>query len=81
MLDADGKLYLCDFGVSQFFKKENDVIRNTAGTVRFMAPEAFKTGKLKVVHCRQLDIWACGVTLFNMLTNSFPFVGNTIMQL
>ena len=39
MLDDLGKLYLCDFGVSQFFEADNDVIRGAFGTVRFMAPE------------------------------------------
>ena len=39
MLDEDDKLILCDFGVSQFFEADNDIIRGAFGTVRFMAPE------------------------------------------
>ena len=30
---------------------------------------------------RSLDIWACGITLFNMLTGDYPFEGNNIMSL
>ena len=43
MLDQNDKLILCDFGVSQFFEADNDLIKGTLGTVRFMAPEVFKT--------------------------------------
>ena len=39
MLDEYGKLYFCDFGVSQFFEADNDIIRGSFGTIRFMAPE------------------------------------------
>ena len=81
LLDDKDNLILCDFGVSQFFTNENDQVRNTTGTMRFLAPEAFNTGLNKKMYCRQLDIWAVGMTLFNMLTNSFPFEGKNPMQL
>ena len=29
MLDSQGKLVLCDFGVSQFFSVENDILKGT----------------------------------------------------
>ena len=29
MLDSQGKLVLCDFGVSQFFSAENDILKGT----------------------------------------------------
>ena len=41
MLDEENKLILGDFGVSQFFEVDNDVIKGTLGTIRFMAPELF----------------------------------------
>ena len=47
MLASDGRLILCDFGISEFFKKENDLTYSTAGTMRFLAPEAFLTGNSK----------------------------------
>ena len=39
------------------------------------------TGNSKEVRCRQLDIWACGVTLYNMLTKAFPFEGKNVVQI
>ena len=47
----------------------------------FQAPEIFKTGNSKEVRSRQLDMWSCGITLFNMLTGTFPFEGKNIMSL
>ena len=41
MLDKENKLILGDFGVSQFFEADSDIIKGTLGTVRFMAPEIF----------------------------------------
>ena len=81
LIGANGQLILCDFGVSQFFQNDNDAVRTTRGTIRFLAPEAFKTGLMKKMYGKQLDIWAVGITLFNMLTNSFPFEGKNIVQL
>lgn len=35
----------------------------------------------KVVDGRKADIWACGVTLYNLLTNTFPHTGKTFYEL
>ena len=43
MLDGNGRLVLCDFGISEFFKSSSDVLQSVGGTVRFMAPEMFNS--------------------------------------
>ena len=53
----------------------------TKGTYLFMAPEMFKTGADKVVKGPAVDIWAMGVTLFNLLTKDHPFKGKGIYEL
>ena len=76
MLDHEGEVFLCDFGCSEFFKpEEEDLSKATKGTYLFMAPEMFKTGVEKVVKGRAIDIWALGVTLFNLLTKDYPWKG------
>ena len=79
MIDLVGNIVLGDFGISQFFKENDDLITDSVGTVGFFSPEVFKTGNSKEVRGRELDIWACGVTLYNMLTNAFPFEGKNIV--
>ena len=78
MLDSEGKLILCDFGVCQFFTAQTDVIKGTFGTVRFMAPELIGISKQPVLHGRAIDIWAAGVTLYYMMTKKYPFDGKTM---
>ena len=47
-----------------------------------MAPELFVPDKtIKKVKGRQSDIWAAGITLFNLLTKRYPFVGKNLFDL
>jgi hypothetical protein len=43
-ISRDGVLKLGDFGVSLEFDGDNDLVRDTAGTVSFMAPEMCTSG-------------------------------------
>ena len=76
-------LKLCDFGVSEFFTSSNDILTGaTKGTYLFMAPEMVDVSKKKKgIHGRAGDIWATGVTLYNLLTKSHPFTGNNPIEL
>ena len=47
-----------------------------------MAPEMFGADKsTKMVLGRQSDIWAAGVTLFNLLTKKYPFESQSLFDL
>ena len=81
MLDDSGKLVLCDFGVSQFFKEDNDVLKGTFGTVRFMAPEMLGLSSKPVIYGRSIDIWAAGVFLYYMKTKEYPFDGKSLPKI
>jgi serine/threonine protein kinase len=81
MLDKEDSLVLVDFGLAKRFESGDDVFKGTAGTVRFFAPEIVKTGqKNKVLHAKKCDIWAAGVTLYNLMTGKFPCAGDSIME-
>lgn len=73
MLNKTGDAVLVDFGVSACFEGENDKVRGTEGSIKYFAPEMVRTGVKKIVHARRTDVWALGVTFFNMATNKFPF--------
>ena len=86
MLNKDGEeVKLCDFGCSEFFKEvptdESNLSKTTKGTYLFMAPEMFKQDVARKGDA--IDIWASGVTLFNLLTKKYPFQvhGNNPMEL
>ena len=74
MLNKENEIVLVDFGLSKVFEGEDDVLRGTAGTMKYYAPEIVRTGiKNKQIHGKQTDIWATGITLFNLATGNAPF--------
>ena len=79
LTDYDGKYVITDFGVSK--KMRSTLRRNStramnsaelAGTVGYMAPELFSSHAEAV---QATDIWALGVTLYELLTGELPFMG------
>ncbi|KAJ6228278.1 snf1-activating kinase 1 [Anaeramoeba flamelloides] len=78
LLDEKGMVKICDFGVSELFDK-TDNLRGTAGTPAFFSPEVCAgddnfSGKAQ-------DIWAVGVTLYNMMFGKLPFESFDVFEL
>ncbi|KAL7682610.1 putative protein kinase [Plasmopara halstedii] len=71
-------LKIADFGVSHELEHDNEVMRQTAGTAIFMAPEMLTGGSF---HGKPADIWACGVTLFMFVYGYPPFIAQTVTVL
>ncbi|KAI8613350.1 kinase-like domain-containing protein [Chytriomyces sp. MP71] len=74
LITPDGVIKISDFGVTEQFSMYQDgqlVSELFAGTHQFMAPEICEGGDGFVAE--KVDIWACGVTLFNMITGRYPF--------
>lgn len=59
---------IIDFGISRIFTSESIKSQLLKGTPCYMAPEAFLGVKTP-----QVDIWAVGVILYQMLTGELPF--------
>jgi serine/threonine-protein kinase len=82
--DADGKsrIKLLDFGVAAFqqpvARHESSITLSEAivGTPRYMAPEQVQSSKR--IDARA-DVWALGVTLYELLAGSPPFDGQTVL--
>ena len=77
--DADGNFLITDFGVST--KMKSTLRRNStrvmssgdiSGTVGYMAPELFTKTPEAV---KSTDIWAFGVTLYEIINGELPFFG------
>lgn len=59
-----------------------DCRKQIVGTPEFLAPEAStmtmtSDGAREVVFGVEMDMWACGVTLYNLLSGHLPFEGDT----
>ena len=81
LLDADGNLFLSDFGIARFFESSPDVLSTVSvsltstgevfGTPSYMAPELFR-GELAEPPA---DVYALGVMLYQLVTGRVPFQG------
>jgi serine/threonine-protein kinase len=79
MLTHDGQVRIVDFGLAKVVSETQETVARmtatgtTVGTAAYMAPEQ-ATG-LDV--SARADIWAFGVTFYEMLTGRLPFDGRT----
>lgn len=77
----DGTLKIVDFGVSEMFtKKGDDLIKKSAGSPAFMAPELCEYGH-GGVSGKATDVWSMGVTLFCIRYGRLPFRTTNIVEL
>lgn len=66
------KVKIIDFGYSVRIEPNQKQLIS-CGTPSYMAPEIVK----KSPYDLSVDVWACGVILFKLLTGVFPFRGNS----
>jgi serine/threonine-protein kinase len=74
LLDANGNAYLADFGIAKVSESTVALTGSgIVGTPAYMAPEMAEHGDISA----SVDIYALGVTLYQMLTGKYPFAGET----
>ncbi len=73
MLDAETVPKIMDFGIARMQKTAKDKDAVLSGTPRYMAPEYISNGKVSP----QMDIFALGTILYEMVTGKRAFHGNT----
>lgn len=69
---SSGVVKIADFGISAFLNKPNNMISEKkviVGTPQYLAPEIIIDGKVSP----QGDIYALGITFFEMITGRVPF--------
>lgn len=70
LLDTNGKIKICDFGVSKQLISEHEKLYEQCGTPAYIAPEILKE---KFYEGFKVDIWSAGVCLYAMLMGTVPF--------
>lgn len=74
LITTDGTLKISDFGVSEefpFYQAGDITTTSFSGTHQFLSPEIAEGAPL--FNGPKVDIWACAVTLYNMVTGKYPF--------
>jgi hypothetical protein len=77
LLDSHGNAYLADFGIAKIAESTINLTGSgVVGTPAYMAPEMADRGLVTPA----VDIYALGVTAYEMLTGHFPFTGETPLR-
>jgi len=78
MLTPDGTLKLMDFGIAKVAGEQKMTqVNKIVGTVEFMAPELIQGKDASAAS----DIYAAGVTMYELLSGSLPFESDTDFNL
>ncbi len=74
LLDERGNTYLADFGLAKITENSSDITGTMiVGTPHFMAPEQARAGDIT----GSVDVYALGVTIYQMLTGHAPYEAPT----
>jgi PAS domain S-box-containing protein len=79
---ASGEVRLTGFGIASRLPREHPALEAPeaiAGTLAYMAPE--QTGRMNRSVDARSDLYALGVTLYQMLTGGLPFTASDPMEL
>lgn len=81
LLTEDDVLKIVDFGVSEIFEKESEMVTaKSAGSPAFLPPELC-IAKHGDISGKAADIWSMGVTLYCLRFGKLPFERSGVLQL
>lgn len=81
LVDDAGNAWLTGFGIASHLSRERqspELPEFIAGTLAYMAPE--QTGRMNRSIDSRSDLYSLGVTIYEMLTGSLPFVASDPME-
>ncbi|KQK14076.1 hypothetical protein BRADI_1g14200v3 [Brachypodium distachyon] len=80
LLDAEGNLKVCDFGLAAVpeSRRDDGRLHTACGTPAFAAPEVLRR---KAYDGVKADAWSCGVILFVLLAGHLPFDDSNIVDM
>lgn len=76
LIGDDGRVKVADFGLVRSVDSVTNTTGSVLGTVSYLAPEQIENG----VTDTRVDVYACGVVLYEMLTGSKPHTGGSPAQ-
>lgn len=76
LIGDDGRVKVADFGLVRSVDSVTNTTGSVLGTVSYLAPEQIENG----VTDTRVDVYACGVVLYEMLTGAKPHTGSNPAQ-
>ncbi|WP_372348732.1 Stk1 family PASTA domain-containing Ser/Thr kinase [Streptomyces sp. KL116D] len=77
LIGDDGRVKVADFGLVRAVDSVTNTTGSVLGTVSYLAPEQIEDGTATA----SVDVYACGVVLYEMLTGAKPHSGETPAQI
>lgn len=72
-IDTAERIRVMDFGVAKALAQSRDYTQALFGSIAYCSPERLESGSMDGAS----DLWAVGVMLYQMLSGSLPFEGET----
>ena len=76
LLAADGSAKLMDFGISKVLETGNESLTEAKGTPQYMPPEQILGHEID----GRTDLYALGISMFEMATAQRPFSGDSVVD-
>ncbi len=76
-IGADDELRLLDFGIAKLITPGHDLTHHQLGSPSYCSPERLRTSQVDA----HADLWALGVSLYEMLAGSPPFQAQSTLEL
>src|ERR671934_987221 len=77
LVDAEGRLKVTDFGIARAGASQMTETGSIIGTAQYLSPEQAKGAPVTPAS----DIYSVGIVLYEMLTGSVPFTGDTPLEI
>lgn len=78
LIDAEGNIKVTDFGIAMALSSTTITQTNSLlGSVHYLSPEQARGG----IATKKSDVYAIGIVMFEMLTGSLPFSGESAVSI
>jgi serine/threonine-protein kinase len=77
LVDTDGRLKVTDFGIARAGTSQMTEAGSIIGTAQYLSPEQARGAPVD----QRSDLYSVGIVLYEMLTSSVPFTGDTPVEI
>jgi eukaryotic-like serine/threonine-protein kinase len=77
VVDADGRLKVTDFGIARSGASQMTEVGSIIGTAQYLSPEQARGSPVD----QRSDVYSVGIVLYEMLTGTVPFTGETPLEI
>jgi serine/threonine-protein kinase len=77
VVDADGRVKVTDFGIARSGASQMTEVGSIIGTAQYLSPEQARGSPVD----QRSDVYSVGIVLYEMLTGTVPFTGDTPLEI